>query len=61
MVLAKLTGHVAERLQEVGNGRVFGAHPLGGGGRADLRQACAVDALPGDERGAARRIMDCSP
>ena len=53
MVLAELTGHVAERLQEVGDGRIRGLQALGRAGQSDLQQPGAHRALPGDEGGAA--------
>ena len=53
VVLAELAGHVAERLQEVGDGRVFGLQALGRAGQPDLQQAGAHRALAGDEGGAA--------
>jgi len=54
MVLAELTGDVTVRLQKLGDGRVFGAHSLRGGGDADLGEAGAVAGLPCDKRGASR-------
>ena len=55
VVLAELAGGVAERLQQLGNGRVLGLEADRCGRHADLGEAGAEDALPGDERGAARR------
>ena len=53
VVLAELPGHVAERLQDVGDGRVFGLQAEVGAGQPDLGQAGADRRLPGDERRAA--------
>ncbi len=53
VVLAELAGHVAQRLQEVGDGRILGLQALGRGGQPDLQEAGAHRALAGDEGGAA--------
>ena len=53
MVLAKLAGGVAERLQHFGDGRVFLMEADGGTGHADLGQPRADRILAGDEAGAA--------
>ena len=54
VVLAELPADVAERLQDVGNRRVFGLQSEIGAGQADLGQAGADRRLAGDECGAAR-------
>ncbi len=51
MVLAELAGDVAERLQDVGDGRVFRLQAQIGAGQPDLGQAGADGRLTGDERG----------
>lgn len=55
VVLAELTGHVAQRLEQLGDGRVFllqaELHPR----QADLGQAGADGRLAGDERRAPGR------
>ena len=53
VVLAELAGHVAERLQQVGDGRILGLQALRRGGQPDLQQPGAHRALAGDEGGAA--------
>ncbi len=53
VVLAELPGHVALRLEQLGNGDVTRLQPLLGAGQADLQQAGAEWRLAGDERGAA--------
>src|SRR5262249_25790060 len=53
--LAELAGGVAERLEQVGEGRVLVGQPFFRRRQADLEHAGAEAALPGDERGAARR------
>ena len=53
VVLAELAGGVAERLQQLGDGRVFLLQADGGAGHADLGQAGADRILAGDEAGAA--------
>ena len=53
VVLAELAGHVALRLEQRGDGRVFLLHALRGAGQADLGEAGADGRLPGDEGGAA--------
>ena len=55
VVLAELAGDVAERLQHVGDGRVFGLQPEVGAGQPDLGEAGADRRLAGDERRAAGR------
>ena len=57
VVLAELAGDVAQRFEELGDGRVFGAQALVGAGHAHLGQPGADGILPGYEgrpsRGAA--------
>ena len=53
VVLAELAGHVALRLEQRGDGRVFLLHALGRARQADLGEAGADGRLPGDERRAA--------
>src|SRR4030095_6215259 len=53
-VLAEMACRIAQRLQQFGNGRVLRLQADCGGGHADLGQAGAEAALPGDERGTAR-------
>ena len=53
VVLAELAGHVALRLEQVGDGRVFLLHAFGRARQADLGEAGADGRLPGDERRAA--------
>jgi hypothetical protein len=55
MVLAKLAGGVAKRLQHLGNGRVFLGETKIGARQADLAEPGAEHALAGDEGRAARR------
>ena len=55
MVLAELAGRVALVLEAGGDGDEFLVHPDRRAGNADFGQAGAIDALPGDEGGAARR------
>src|SRR5262249_8168452 len=50
VVLAKLSAHVAERLQDVGDGRVVGLESQIGAWKPDLRQAGANRRLARDER-----------
>ena len=52
MVLAELAGDVAQRLEQLGDGRVLGLQPLVGARQADLGQPGADRRLAGDERGA---------
>jgi hypothetical protein len=49
MILPELTGCIAERFEELGNGRVFSLQTDGRGGHADLREPRTVHALAGDE------------
>ena len=53
VVLAELAGHVALRLEQRGDRRVFLLHALGRARQADLGEAGADGRLPGDERRAA--------
>ena len=53
VVLAELAGGVAERLEQLGDGRVFLLQADRGAGHADLGQAGADRILAGDEAGAA--------
>ena len=53
MVLAELAGGVAERLEHLGDGRVFLLQADGRAGHADLGQARADRVLAGDEARAA--------
>ena len=53
MVLAELAGGVAERLEQLGDGRVFLLQADRGAGHADLGQAGADRVLAGDEARAA--------
>ena len=55
MVLAELTGGVAERLQQFRDGRVFRPKADIGARHPDLGQAGADRVLAGDERGTAGR------
>ncbi len=50
MVLAELSRHVSERLQEFGDRGILGAHALRSGRDAHFRQTRAIAGLPGDER-----------
>src|SRR3974390_990461 len=52
MVLAELTGRVAERLKQVGNGRVFRLESERRAGHSNLRQAGAKRVLSGNKGGA---------
>ena len=54
MVLAELAGGVALVLERGGDGDDLLVHADWRAGDADLREAGAIDALPGDEGGAAR-------
>ena len=54
MVLAELSGHVALRFEQCGNGRIFFLHAFGCTRQADLGQAGPDGGLSGDEGGAAR-------
>ena len=54
MVLAELAGRVAERLEQLGDGRVFRLQPDVGAGHPHLGQPGADRVLAGDEGGAAR-------
>ena len=53
VVLAELAGGVAQRLQQLGDGRVFLLQADGGARHADLREPGADRVLAGDEAGAA--------
>ena len=53
VVLAELAGHVAQRLEQVGEGRVGLGNAFRRAGQADLGEAGADGRLPGDERRAA--------
>ena len=53
MVLAELSGRIALRLEQLGNGRVLLRQPLLRRRQADLQQSGAQRALAGDEGGAA--------
>ena len=53
VVLAKLASGIALRLEQLGERRVSFGQPLLRARQADLEQAGAEAALPGDERGAA--------
>jgi hypothetical protein len=53
MVLAELSGHVAERLQQIGDRRILLRQSFLRPRQADLQQPGAQRGLPGDERGAA--------
>jgi hypothetical protein len=55
MVLAGLAGRVAKRLQQLGDRLVLRLEADRGAGQPGLGEAGAEDALPGDERGTARR------
>src|SRR5690606_6705834 len=55
VVLAELPGRVAERLEELRDGRVLRLKADGGARHSDLGEAGAVAGLPGDERGASGR------
>ena len=55
MVLAELSGRVAEVLHEVGDARIFGLQADVRARQADLRQSGADGRLPGDERRASGR------
>ena len=50
VVLAELSGSVAEVLQDDGDGGVLDTHAELGAGQADLAETGAEHALPGDER-----------
>src|SRR5262249_16922035 len=54
VVLPELRGTIAHTLQDLGNGDVACLQADRGTGNADLRQAGAPCALPGDESSAAR-------
>ena len=54
MVLAELTGSVTERLEHLGDRRIFCLEADLGAGHADLGEARADRILAGDEAGAAR-------
>ena len=54
VVLAELAGRVAQRLEQLGDGRILGGPADVDAGHADLAHSGAVDALPADERRAAR-------
>ena len=54
MVLAELSGRVALRLEQIGDGRILLRQPLLRPRQADLQQPGAQRGLSGDERGAAR-------
>src|SRR5580700_944431 len=51
MVLAELAGGVPLRLEQLGDGRIFGLQADGGAGHADFREAGADRVLPRDEAG----------
>ena len=53
VVLAELAGGVAERLEQLGDGRVLRLKPHRGAGHPDLGQTGANRVLAGDEGGAA--------
>ena len=53
MVLAELSGGVALRLEQLGNGRVLLRQPLFRRRQSDFQESCAQRTLSGDERGAA--------
>ena len=53
VVLAKLAGGVAQRLEQLGDGGVLGLQANVRAGHAHLGQAGAVGVLPGEEGGAA--------
>ena len=53
MVLAELPGHVAERLEQIGERRILIRQPFLGSRQSNLQKAGAHRALAGDERGAA--------
>ncbi len=53
VVLSKLAGHIAERLEQSGNRRVLGPHAQVCTWKADLGKTRAKHALTGDERRAA--------
>jgi hypothetical protein len=55
MVLTELPCRVAQRLHQLGNGRVLGLQADIGARHTHLAQPSPVDALPGDERRTARR------
>ena len=55
MVLAELAGHIAQRLQEIRNGRIFLLHAFGRTRKAHLCEAGADRRLTSDEGGASRR------
>ena len=55
MILAELTRHVTQRLQQFRDGRVFRRQADFGTRQTNLRQARADRILPGHERGSARR------
>ena len=68
VVLAELAGLVAERLEQLGDRRIFGTQAEIGAGQAHLKEASAERRLPRDERrapgGAALltvRIMNSMP
>ena len=52
MVLAELTGRVAERLEQLGDRRILGLQAQRGARHSDLREPGAERVLAGDERGA---------
>src|SRR5688572_25941700 len=55
VVLAELAGRVAVVIEQVRDRHRDWLQTDGGGGNADLGEAGAIDALPGDEGGAPRR------
>src|ERR1700676_269304 len=55
MVLAKLAGGVTQRLEQLGDRRVFLLQALRRAGQTDLGVTGAEHALSGDERGSAGR------
>src|SRR5262245_61311918 len=55
MVLAELTGGIAERFQRLRDGDVLGAETQRSGWQADFGHSGAKAGLPGDERCSTRR------
>ena len=53
MVLAELSGRIALRLQQLGDGRILRRQPFLGSRQANLQQPGPQRTLPGDEGGAA--------
>ena len=52
VVFAELAGRIAERLEQIGDGRVFRLQTFRRARQADLGEAGADGRLPGDKRGA---------